>query len=55
MSHEEKKVQPTTNEQLDQQSDRKTWVAPTVSDSPVNDLTSASPTVTATLDGVLYS
>ena len=34
---------------------KKTWVTPTVSASPVNELTAASPTFTPTPDGVLYS
>jgi len=54
MSHEEKKVQPTTNKEGERQPDRKTWVAPKVSDSPVNDLTSAAFTG-AGVDGGFYS
>lgn len=54
MSHEEKNVQTTTNEERERQSERKTWVAPTVSDSPVNDLTSAAFTGVG-VDGGFYS
>lgn len=55
MSHDEKTVQPATNEERERQSDRKTWVAPTVSDSPVNDLTSNAQPLPGVFDSLTYS
>jgi len=54
MSNEEKKVHPTTNEERERKPERKAWVAPTVSESPVNDLTSAAFTGIG-VDGGFYS
>ena len=54
MNYEENQAPHEMHEARETQSDRKTWVAPTVSDSPVNDLTSAAG-AGVTPDGITYS
>ena len=54
MSQEENKVEPAAKTDRERQPDRKTWVTPTVSESPVNDLTSAAFTGIGA-DGGFYS
>lgn len=54
MSNEEKNAQPAIHDERERPSDRKTWVAPQVSDSPVNDLTSSG-FVGIGVDNAIYS